>query len=157
MSKDRNKGNPLTPNDFSLNTVCLPPWDYSPCSDVPSTSSPTIFHTTSQTIINTTMPHLLTSQHLRPLPCGIIKHHHHTKSTLYHRHISQHIHSTITTVPSCNSREHVHPKIVRGLPYPSHIILGLYSSHGPKHISEIQQFISRCDIQISPSVADATG
>jgi len=65
--KERRKGNPPTPTTLSLYTIRLPPSNHSPCSDVPSESYPMILHTTPSSLIVTTTPHRLTSQHLKLL------------------------------------------------------------------------------------------
>jgi hypothetical protein len=49
MSKERRKGNPLTPTTLSLYTIHLSHSNHSSCSDVPSKSHPIIIHTTAIT------------------------------------------------------------------------------------------------------------
>ena len=65
--KREEKGNPPTLSTLSLYTIHLPPSNHSSCSDIPSESHPMILHTTPLFLIVTTMPPLLTSQHLSSL------------------------------------------------------------------------------------------
>jgi len=92
-SKERRKGNPPTPISLSLYTLRLPPSNHPLCSDVPSEYPTMIWHTTNPTLINTTTPQHLTSQHLRPL---------HSQNTLYHHHLHVYpcLRLSVTLIPS---------------------------------------------------------
>jgi len=97
-SKDRRKGKPPTPNNLSLYTLHLLPSNHSSCSDVSSESPTTILHTTSTTVISTTMPHHPTSQHLRPLTYQNTLSHHIPPTPSCHSHVSQRLCLSVTLI-----------------------------------------------------------
>ena len=104
-SKERRTGNPPTLNNLSLYTLHLPPSNHSLCLDIPSEYSTMILHTTNMSLINTTTPHLLTSQHLRPFPYHNILHCHHLTIFPHHLPIYSHLHLSETLSPS------IHPML----------------------------------------------
>jgi len=99
MSKEKREWNPPMPNNLSMYTMQLPPSNHSSCFDVPSESSSMILHITNTTLINTTTPHHLTSQLLRPLPCHNKQSHHHFTPIVYHLCISHHLCHSVTLIP----------------------------------------------------------
>ena len=66
INKERRKGNPPMPNNLPVYTIHMPRLNHCPCSNILSESFPITLHTINTTLINTTTPHYLTLQHLRP-------------------------------------------------------------------------------------------
>jgi len=92
-SKERRKGNPPTPTTLSLYTVCLPPSNHSPCSDVPSEPHPMILHTIN--IISYQYNHATSSDVATPqlfLDHSKLYHHH----LAVFRHVSQRLRLSVT-------------------------------------------------------------
>jgi hypothetical protein len=74
--------NPPALTTFSLYTISLPPSNHSLCSNVPSKFYLIILHTLNTTLINTSTPHCLTSEHLSPFPSRTNPFRHHLATFL---------------------------------------------------------------------------
>ena len=101
-SKERRKGNPPTPDNLSLYTLCLPPSNHSSCSDVPSEYPTLIVDTTNTTHIDTITPHPPTSQHLRPLPYHNKLYCHHPEAPSLRSRVSRHLCLSVTLIRSAS-------------------------------------------------------
>ena len=102
MSKERWKGNPPTPYNLSVYRLRLAPSNHSSCSDIPPEYPTMILHTANRTLITSTMPQHLTSQHLSPLPYHNKLYRHHLLTFSSHFCIHQHLHLSVTTIPSAH-------------------------------------------------------
>ena len=98
-SKERREKKSSNHNNLSLYTLCLPPSNHSPYSNVLSEYPTMILHTTNTTLITTTMPHHPTSQHLRPLPYQYILYHDHLLTFLHHLRVYPRLRLPVTPIP----------------------------------------------------------
>jgi len=86
MTKERRERKSSNANTASLYRIHLPPPSDSSCPNIPSEYHTMIFYTTNPILINTTMPHHPTSQHLRFLPYPNKLYRHHLAAFIHHLH-----------------------------------------------------------------------
>jgi len=86
-------------NNFSLYTLHPQPSNHSPCSNVPPEYPTMIWHTTSTTLISTTMPHHPTSQHLSQLPYHSILYRHNLLTFLHHPRVYPRLRLSVPPIP----------------------------------------------------------
>jgi hypothetical protein len=87
--------------------IHLPPPNYALYCDVQSNSFAMISQTINSILINTALPHHLTSQHLRQLLHHNKSYCHHQTTILRYLRVSQCLHFSITPLASCFPHNHL--------------------------------------------------
>jgi hypothetical protein len=100
-SKERSKGHPPTPTNLAIYSIHLAPSCDLSWVDVPSKSNIMISCTANTHHISTTMPHRLTSQHLRPLPSHSKYYRHHYQFIPHYLRVIQGLGIFVTPLPLC--------------------------------------------------------